>query len=118
MVDNRHLAELLAKVPPQTVEFTEDFTLTPAGPAPFTAGAEYPVSIPGQTPPAGPMRTRFDSGAEISLLSASTAREWGVTMLEGTATMLGAGGSTFKAGPGFLPALMIGKAHSRNAPST
>ena len=28
--------------------------------------------------------------------------------------MLGVGGSTFKARPGVLPALMIGKAHSRN----
>jgi hypothetical protein len=30
VLDNRHLAELLAKVPPQTVELTEPFTLFPA----------------------------------------------------------------------------------------
>jgi hypothetical protein len=114
ILDRRHLAELLAKVPPQTVELAEDFTLSAASTLSPVTSAEYAVSIPGQPAPAKPLLTRFDTGAEISLLSASTAKAWGVTMLEGSATLLGAGGSTFLAQPGFLPALMIGKAHFHN----
>ena len=110
VVDNGHLAELLATVPPQKVELTEGFTLTPAGTLSPAMGAEYPVSIPGQGASAPKLRARFDTGAELSVLSASTAKAWGVTMLEGTAMMLGAGGGLIEAHPGFVPALTIGKA--------
>jgi len=114
ILDRRHLAELLAKVPPQTIDLTEDFTLSAANNSSPVTGVEYAVSIPGQPAPAKPLLTRFDTGAEISLLSASTAKAWGVTMLEGSATLLGAGGGTFQAQPGFLPALTIGKAQFHN----
>lgn len=101
-------------MPPQTVELTEPFTLFPATTVSPVTGAEYPVSIPGQVAPAKPLLKRFDTGAEQSLLSASTAKAWGITMLDGSATLLGAEGSTFQAQHGFLPALTIGKAHFHN----
>ncbi len=99
VLDNRHLAELLAKVPPQTVELTEDFTLSSASTVSEATGAEYTVGIPGQAAPAKPLLTRFDTGAELSVLSASTAKTWGVTMLDGTATLLGAEAAHFRRGP-------------------
>jgi len=111
--DRRHLVELLVNVPPLTIDLRDDFIL-PAADAPLLTGPEYPVSIPGPAMPAKPLLARFDSGAEVSILSASTAKAWSVTMLEGTATLLGAGGSTYQAQPGFLPVLTIGKAQLHN----
>ena len=104
--DKRHLGALLKGVPRQTIDFTGDFTLA-------RRGLEYPVSIPNQ-PSSKPLFAQFDTGAEISVLSASTAKAWGVTMLEGSATLHGYGGGAFLAQPGFLPALMIGKAELHN----
>ena len=104
--DKRHLGALLKGVPRQTIDFTGDFTLP-------RRGLEYPVSIPNQ-PSSKPLFAQFDTGAEISVLSASTAKAWGVTMLEGSATLHGYGGGAFLAQPGFLPALMIGKAELHN----
>ena len=113
ILDNQKLSELLVKVPPQTIELTENFTLLPASTS-SPMGAEYPVSIPDHAVSGTPLLTRFDTGAEISLLSATTAKAWGVTMLQGAATLIGAGGGTFEAHPGFLPTLTIGKAQLHN----
>lgn len=100
--EERNLGALLKSVPRQTIEFNGDFTLA-------RNGLEYPVSIPNQQS-SKPVFARFDTGAEISVLSASTAKAWGVKMLDGSATLHGYGGGTFSAQPGYLPALTIGKA--------
>lgn len=100
--DKRHLAALLKSVPEQTVDFSGDFTLS-------RSGLEYPVSVGDKT-----FSAQFDTGAEISVLSASTAKAWGVTVLEGMAKLHGYSGGSFPAQPGFLPALTIGKAKLQN----
>jgi hypothetical protein len=100
--EKRQLAALLEHVPAQAIQISGDFTLP-------RTGLEYPVSVGGK-----PFFAQFDTGAEISVLSATTARNWGVTMLEGTATLHGYGGGAFSAQPGFIPVLTIGKAELRN----
>jgi Aspartyl protease len=105
-----HLVGLLKSVPRQTIEFSGDFTLA-------RRGLEYPVNIPHRQPdqqPSKPFFAVLDTGAEISVLSASTAKAWGVTMLDGSATLHGYGGGAFSGQPGFLPALVIGKAELHN----
>ena len=106
--DNGHLATLLKDVAPQTVQISTDFTLP-------RTGLEYPVSIPNRRSPQ-PLFAQFDTGAEISLLSESTARAWGVTLLDGSATLHGYGGGAFPAHPGVISALTIGKAELHNVP--
>jgi hypothetical protein len=100
--EKRHFAALLRHVPAQTIQIGGDFTLP-------RTGLEYPVSIGGK-----PFLAQFDTAAEISVLSATTARNWGVTMLDGTATLHGYGGGAFSAQPGFIPVLAIGKAELHN----
>lgn len=100
--ENRHLAVLLQHVPVQTVEISGDFTLA-------RTGVEYPVGIAGKN-----FSAQLDTGAEISVLSASTAKAWGVTLLDGTAQLHGYGGGTFPAQPGLIPTLTIGKAELHN----
>ena len=100
--DNRHLAVLLLPVPPPSVAISGDFTLP-------RNGREYPVSIAGK-----PFLAQFDTGAEFTVLSASTAKAWGVTMLDGTGKLTGYSGRTFKAQPGYIPLLTIGKAELHN----
>jgi Aspartyl protease len=100
--EQRHLAALLKDVPVQTVQIAGDFTLA-------RTGEEYPVSIDGKT-----FSAQFDTGAEISVITATTAKNWGVRMLEGTATLHGYGGGAFTAQPGFIPVLTIGKAELHN----
>jgi hypothetical protein len=98
----RHVAALLEHVPVQTVQIGGDFTLP-------RYGLEYPVRIGGEQ-----FSAQFDTGAEISVLSATTAKKWGVTLLDGTATLHGYAGRDFSAQPGFIPALTIGKAELRD----
>ena len=108
MRDNGHLAALLKDIAPQTIQISADFTLP-------RTGLEYPVSIPNRESPQ-PLFAQLDTGAEVSLLSESTARAWGVTLLDGSATLHGYGGGAFPAHPGLIPALTIGKAELRNVP--
>jgi Aspartyl protease len=100
--EKRHLAALLQHVPVQSIKVGGDFTLA-------RTGLEYPVTIGGKLSFA-----QFDTGAEISVLSATTAKNWKVTMLEGSATLHGYGGGAFFAQPGFIPVLTIGKAELHN----
>jgi Aspartyl protease len=104
--DNGHLATLLKDVAPQTIQIAADFTLP-------RAGLEYPVSIPNRR---SPLFAQLDTGAEISLLTESTAKAWGVTLLDGSATLHGYGGGAFAVHPGLITALTIGKAELRNIP--
>jgi Aspartyl protease len=106
--DNGHLAALLKDVPPQTVQISADFTLP-------RTGLDYPVSIPNRRSPQ-PLFAQLDTGAEVSLLSESTATAWGVTLLDGSATLHGYGGGAFAAHPGLIPALTIGEAELHNVP--
>jgi Aspartyl protease len=100
--EKRHIGALLEHVPAQTVEVAGDFSLQ-------RTGIEYPVSIGGRN-----FSAQLDTGASISLLSESTAKDWGVTLLDGTATLPGYGGGSFSARPGLIPVLQIGKAELRN----
>lgn len=100
--EKRHVGALLMHVPAQTASVSGDFTLA-------RTGLEYPVSIAGK-----PSLAQLDTGADISVLSESTAKNWSVTLLEGTATLHGYGGGAFAAQPGFIPALTIGKAELHN----
>jgi hypothetical protein len=100
--EKRHIGALLEHVPAETVEIAGDFSLE-------RKGAEYPVSIAGRS-----FSAQLDTGASISLLSESTAKNWGVTLLEGTATLHGYGGGSFPARPGLIPTLEIGKAQLHN----
>jgi hypothetical protein len=104
--ESRHLAALLQHVPRQTVEISGDFTLP-------RTGVEYPVSVPNP-PSSKPLFAQFDTGAELSVLSATTAKAWGVTMLDGEATLHGYSGGAFTAQPGYIPVLRIGKAELHN----
>jgi predicted aspartyl protease len=104
--EERHLSVLLMHVPPQTANITGDFTLKRST---NQYGDEYPVSVMGK-----PFVAQFDTGAEITVLSASTAKAWGVTMLDGTAKLHGYDGGAFSAQPGFIPSLTIGKAELHN----
>jgi hypothetical protein len=103
--EKRHLAALPQHVPKQTIQASGDFTLP-------RTGLEYPVSIPPQ--PSKQFSAQFDTGADISVLSASTAKAWRVTMLDGTVTLHGYSGGGFSAQPGFIPVLAIGKAEFHN----
>lgn len=103
--EKRHLAALLQHVPKQTIEISGDFTLP-------RTGLEYPVSVPQQA--GRQLWAQLDTGAEISVLSVSTAKAWGVTMLDGTATLHGYTGGAFSAQPAFIPTLVIGKAELHN----
>jgi len=106
--DNGHLATLLKDVAPQTIQISADFTLP-------RTGLEYPVSIPNRRSP-HPFFAQLDTGAEISLLTESTARAWGVTLLDGSATLHGYGGGAFPVHPALIPALTIGNAELHNIP--
>jgi len=100
--EKRHLAALLQHVPAQTVQISGEFTLP-------RTGLEYPVSVGGK-----PFFAQLDTGAELSVLSATTAKNWGVTMLEGTAILHGYGGGAFSAQPRLIPVLTIGRAVMHN----
>jgi hypothetical protein len=104
--DNGHLAALLKDVSPQTIQISADFTLP-------RTGLEYPVSIPNRR---SPLFAQLDTGAEISLLTESAAKAWGVTLLDGSTTLHGYGGGAFPVHPGVIHALTIGKAELRNVP--
>jgi len=100
--EERDFAALLQRVPPQKVHNEEDFSLS-------RIGAEYLVSAAGKS-----FYALFDSGSEISVFSQTLAKQIGVTMLEGNATLHGYGGAAFSAQPGYLPVLNVGKAELRN----
>ncbi|HEY0786056.1 MAG TPA: retropepsin-like aspartic protease [Acidobacteriaceae bacterium] len=100
--EQRHVAALLQHLPAQTIHVSADFTLP-------RVGLEYPVTIAGKQ-----FSAQMDTGAELSVLSATTAKNWGVTLLDGTATLHGYGGGAFSAQPGVIPMLQIGKAELHN----
>jgi hypothetical protein len=100
--ERRHIAVLLLKVPPQTIGISGDFSLKK------TADG-YPISIGGKTFSAG-----LDTGAAYSVVSESTAARWGLTPLDGTATLHGYGSGAFQAHPAVIPVLQMGKAELHN----
>ena len=104
--EKRHIGALLEHVPVETAEISGDFTLQRSSGE--TAG-EYPVRIAGKN-----LSAQLDTGASVSLVSETTAKAWGVTLLDGTATLHGYGGGSFAARPAIIPELEIGKASLRN----
>jgi Aspartyl protease len=104
--EKRHIAALLEHVPAETAEISGDFTVQRGSGE--TAG-EYPLRIGGKT-----FWAQLDTGASVSLISETTAKSWGVTLLGGTATLHGYGGGGFAARPAVIPELEIGKATLRN----
>jgi hypothetical protein len=100
--EKRHTAALLEGVPAETARIAGDFTLQ-------SQAGEYPVTVSGKS-----FLAELDTGASISMLSESEARNWGVTLLEGEATLHGYGGGGFTARPGLIPVLQIGKAELHN----
>jgi hypothetical protein len=100
--EKRHIASLLKGVPAETARIAGDFSIQQ------TSG-EFPVTIGGKS-----FLAQLDTGASVSLLSESTAKSWGVTLLDGEATLHGYGGGGFQARPGLIPILEIGKAELHN----
>ena len=100
--EKRHLQTLLKGVPAETVHIAGDFSIRQ------NAG-EFPVTVGGQN-----FSAQLDTGASVSLLSESTAKKWGVTLLDGSATLHGYGGGGFAARPALIPVLEIGKAEFHN----
>ena len=100
--EKRHIETLLQGVPVETARITGDFSIR-------EKDGEYPVTIGGKS-----VSAQLDTGASVSLLSETTAKSWGVTLLDGQATLHGYGGGGFSARPGLIPVLEIGKAELHN----
>lgn len=100
--EKRHIETLLKGVPVETARIAGDFSIR-------QTGGEYPVTIGGKS-----VSAQLDTGASVSLLSETTAKSWGVTLLDGQATLHGYGGGGFSARPGLIPVLEIGKAELHN----
>ena len=100
--DKRHIESLLQGVPVETARIAGDFSIR-------QTGGEYPVTVGGKN-----VSAQLDTGASVSLLSETTAKSWGVTLLDGQATLHGYGGGGFSARPGLIPVLEIGKAELHN----
>ena len=100
--EKRHIETLLKGVPTETVRIAGDFSIR-------ETGGEYPVTVGGKN-----VSAQLDTGASVSLLSETTAKSWGVTLLDGQATLHGYGGGGFSARPGLIPVLEIGKAELHN----
>ena len=104
--EKQHIAALLENVPAETAVIPADFTLQRGA---SEAQGEIPIRIGGRS-----YSAQLDTGASVSLLAESTARTWGVTPLEGTATLHGYDGGTFSARPAVIPEIAIGQATIRN----
>ena len=104
--EKQHLASLLEHVQPETVRLFSGFSV---GRGKGEANDEYPVRIGGHDEWA-----QLDTGASVSLVSESTAREWKVRMLTGDATLHGYGGASFAARPAVVDELQIGSAMLHN----
>ena len=104
--ERRQIGLLLKNVPVETARIDGDFTMLRSG---TELEGEYPISIGGKS-----FFAQLDTGASVSLLSESAARDWGVTILDGTVTLHGYGGGGFSAHPGFIPVLQIGNAELHN----
>jgi len=100
--EKRHIESLLQGVPVETARIAGDFSIK-------QTGGEYPVIVGGKS-----VSAQLDTGASVSLLSETTAKSWGVTLLDGQATLHGYGGGGFSARPGLIPVLEIGKAELHN----
>jgi len=100
--EKRHIAALLKGVPAQTVRVAGDFSIR-------QTGGEFPVMVNGKN-----VAAQLDTGASVSLLSESVAKRWGVTFLDGSATLHGYGGGGFTARPALIPVLEVGKAELHN----
>ncbi len=100
--EKRHIETLLKGVPVETARIGGDFSIR-------QTGGEYPVIVGGKN-----VSAQLDTGASVSLLSETTAKSWGVTLLDGQATLHGYGGGGFSARPGLIPVLEIGKAELHN----
>jgi hypothetical protein len=99
----RHVGVLLKDVPPQTISISGPCTLTP--------NAEgYPIQIGDLT-----FRAVFDTGANFSQISESTAVAWGVAPLAGSPMWVtGFAGRSYQAHLGVVSELRIGTAILRN----
>lgn len=104
--EKRHIGALLKGVPAETARIAGDFSIQQAG---GEFPGEFPVVVGGKN-----FHAQLDTGASVSLLSESTAKSWGVTLLDGQATLHGYGGGGFSARPGLVPVLEIGKAELHN----
>jgi hypothetical protein len=104
--EKRHIASLLKGVPAETARIAGDFSIQEMG---GEFPGEFPVVVGGKN-----VSAQLDTGASVSLLSESTAKSWGVTLLDGVATLHGYGGGGFQARPGLIPILEIGKAELHN----
>jgi hypothetical protein len=90
---------LLKDVPPQTASVS--------GPCIIAKNAEgYPIEVGDRA-----VRAIFDTGANLSQISESTAAAWGITALPGTPLRVtGFGGRSYEAHVGVVPELRIGTA--------
>jgi hypothetical protein len=104
--EKQHLASLLQRVPAETVRFSGSFLLERGK---GDRAGEYPIRIRGKE-----FWAQLDTGASVSLVTESTAREWKVKMLDGEATLHGYGGASFAARPAMVESLQIGSAELRN----
>jgi len=100
--EKQHLASLLAQVPAETVRLFGDFSLQRGH---GDQAGEYPIRINGRE-----LWAQLDTGASVSLISETVARQWKVGMLNGEATLHGYGGASFSARPAVIDELQIGSA--------
>lgn len=104
--EKQHLASLLEQVPAETVRFFGDFSV-PRGKG--DQADEYPIRVNGKE-----LWAQLDTGASVSLIADSTAKQWKVRILGGEATLHGYGGASFPARPAVIEELQIGSAEMHN----
>lgn len=99
----RHLNVVLKDVPPQSVSLSGEFKLD--------RNAEgYPIQVGDRT-----VRAIFDTGANLSQISETTAAAWGVMPLPGTpVSVMGMAGRFYKAHAGVIQEMRIGSATLHN----
>jgi len=107
LVDSRQLMVLLRDAPPQTAALAGAFE------QPIVRNKigllEIPVTVGGRQ-----SSWIFDSGANFSLVTRSVARELGIKMFPGRASVTRTGGVVVSAEAGLVPELAVGPAVFRN----
>jgi predicted aspartyl protease len=101
---NRHLCVAQMGNPPQTIDFTTQFTIQ------RTQGM-YPVHVGNVSD-----TVQLDTGADETVLIESTAKKWGIVPSTSSVVMHGYSGGEFSGHPGVIPSLSIGTATLRNIP--
>jgi hypothetical protein len=104
--EKQHLTSLLERVPAETVRLFGDFSINRGK---GEQADEYPIRINGQD-----LWAQIDTGASVSLIAESTAKQWKVKMLGGQVTLDGYGGASFAAQPALIDELQIGLAELHN----